>query len=57
LQLLIRIKGKDLKYDPDIIAELKKIYSEEDFNRLYAERQWVTMPNVVCMTEAEDKQP
>jgi hypothetical protein len=47
------VEGIDLKNDPNYIAELKKIYSEEDFNRLYAERQWVTMPNVVGMTEVD----
>ena len=34
------------------IAELKKIYSEDDIKWLNEPRQWVTMPNVVGMTEA-----
>jgi hypothetical protein len=46
-------KGIDLRNDPDYIAELKTIYNEEDLNRLYAPRQWVSMPNVVGISEAQ----
>ncbi|GAA0343929.1 hypothetical protein GCM10008967_37960 [Bacillus carboniphilus] len=45
-------QGKDLSNDPDYIAELKKIYSEEDLDRLNSPRKWVSMPNVVGMNEA-----
>lgn len=45
--------GKDLRDDPDYIAELKKIYTEEDIERLDAPRKWVTMPDVVGLTEVD----
>lgn len=46
-------EGTDLSNNPEYIAELKKIYSEEDLTRMNAPRQWVSMPNVVGMKEAE----
>jgi len=45
--------GRDLSKDPNYKAELRKIYSQEDIDRLYAPRKWVIMPNVVGMSERE----
>jgi hypothetical protein len=49
----VYVEGTDLRNDPNFQEELRTIYVEEDIERLYAERRWVTMPNVVGMTEAD----
>lgn len=46
-------KGVDLSNNPEYIAQLKEIYSEEDIKRLNEPRRWVIMPNVVGMSEKE----
>ncbi|MFT4144331.1 MAG: PASTA domain-containing protein [Mobilitalea sp.] len=45
--------GKDLSNDPEYIKELEKKYSKEDLERLQAPSKFVTMPNVVGMTETK----
>lgn len=45
--------GIDLRNDPRFLADLKRLYSDEDIKRLNAPRKWVTLPNVVGLTEAQ----
>lgn len=45
--------GRDLRNDPEYIAQLKTIYSEKDIERLNAPRKWFTMPDLVGLTEAQ----
>jgi hypothetical protein len=48
-----REDGIDLSDNPEYIAEMQKIYSPEDLERLFAPRKWVIIPNVVGMTKDE----